>query len=176
LDGGPPGFPRDYTCPVVLEMGVTRAWLTRTGLSPALVRHPSRFRFHPAPRRNQCTGSRHVSQPQPRNACTLGHVTGLACSPFRSPLLRAGYYFLRVLRCFSSPGALSPSGVPIQQIGGLPHSETRRSRPGCGSLLLSLLACVLHRLVVPRHPPTAHHVLPGLWFLGSTTTQLLCAR
>ncbi len=31
------------------------------------------------------------------------HVVGLGISPFRSPLLRAGYRFLRVLRCFSSP-------------------------------------------------------------------------
>ncbi len=30
------------------------------------------------------------------------HATGLDCSPVRSPLLRAEYYFLQLLRCFSS--------------------------------------------------------------------------
>jgi hypothetical protein len=40
------------------------------------------------------------------------HGNGLACSPFRSPLLRAGYYFLRLVRCFSSPRALSLIGLP----------------------------------------------------------------
>ena len=35
------------------------------------------------------------------------HACGLGISPVRSPLLRAVLYFLRVLRCFSSPGARS---------------------------------------------------------------------
>jgi hypothetical protein len=42
------------------------------------------------------------------------HACGLGISPVRSPLLRAVLYFLRVLRCFSSPGARSSQGgVPI---------------------------------------------------------------
>src|SRR5687768_8595798 len=49
---------------------------------------------------------------------------------------------------------------------GLPHSEMMGSRPDCGSSIVSLLVCVLRRLVVPRHPPTAHHVLPGHGVLG----------
>jgi hypothetical protein len=49
---------------------------------------------------------------------------------------------------------------------GLPHSETRGSKPDCGSPGVSLLVCVLHRLVVPRHPPTAYHILPGHGLLG----------
>ncbi len=50
---------------------------------------------------------------------------------------------------------------------GLPHSDSTGSRPDCGSPVVSLLVCVLHRLVVPRHPPPAHHVLPGHGVLGS---------
>src|SRR5688572_22963948 len=49
---------------------------------------------------------------------------------------------------------------------GLPHSEMTGSQPDCGSPVVSLLVCVLHRLGVPRHPPTAHHVLPGHGLLG----------
>src|SRR3712207_771854 len=40
------------------------------------------------------------------------------------------------------------------------------SRAVCASPILSLLDRVLRRLVVPRHPPTAHHVLPGHGSLG----------
>ena len=36
------------------------------------------------------------------------HVGGLGMGPFRSPLLRAWYYLLRLLRCFSSPGSRAP--------------------------------------------------------------------
>jgi hypothetical protein len=35
------------------------------------------------------------------------HGNGLGNGPFRSPLLRAWYYLLRLLRCFSSPGSRS---------------------------------------------------------------------
>lgn len=56
--------------------------------------------------------------------------------------------------------------------GGLPHSETMGSQPDSGSSILTLLVSVLRRLVVPRHPPTAHHVLPGHRSLGVAD----CAR
>ena len=54
---------------------------------------------------------------------------------------------------------------------GLPHSETTGSMPDCGSPVVSLLVCVLRRLVVPRHPPTALHVLPGHGSLGGRGTR-----
>ena len=50
---------------------------------------------------------------------------------------------------------------------GLPHSEWTGSQPDCGSPVVSLLVYVLRRLIVPRHPPTAHHVLPGHGSLGA---------
>ncbi len=50
---------------------------------------------------------------------------------------------------------------------GLPHSEGTGSQPDCGSPVVSLLVYVLRRLIVPRHPPTAHHVLPGHGSLGA---------
>jgi hypothetical protein len=103
------------------------------------------------------------------------HVLGLGSGPFRSPLLRAVYRFRRVLRCFSSPGVRPPSrdgGCPAR-LDGLPHSETTGSVAGCASPVLSLLACVLHRLVVPRHPPTARSVLPGL--RSSSAAHHVCA-
>ena len=89
--------------------------------------------------------------------------------PFRSPLLRELFFFLGVLRCFSSPTYLptSSAGSVRMTAQGLPHSEWTGSQPDCGSPVVSLLVYVLHRLIVPRHPPPAHHVLPGHGSLGA---------
>ena len=81
---------------------------------------------------------------------------------FRSPLLTESlrFPFLRVLRCFSSPAYLLTaygfsSGSPgITQVG-LPHSEIPGSQPAGGSPRLFAAIHVLHRLLVPRHPPCA---------------------
>ena len=44
LEGGPPTFRQDFTCPALLE----DEWFsTRTGLSPAMARLSRRFRFFP---------------------------------------------------------------------------------------------------------------------------------
>jgi hypothetical protein len=50
---------------------------------------------------------------------------GFGLLPVRSPLLRESSLFLGVLRCFSSPGALSGIApqVPGRAPGGLPHSD-----------------------------------------------------
>ena len=60
--------------------------------------------------------------------------------PFRSPLLRKSmlFLFLRLLRCFSSPGSLITayvfSGVSHNFTrAGFPHSDIYGSRPVCGS-------------------------------------------
>ncbi len=44
LEGGPPNFRQDFTCPALLEDLIR---FTRTGLSPALVRLSRRFRLSP---------------------------------------------------------------------------------------------------------------------------------
>ena len=74
------------------------------------------------------------------------------------------FLFLRVLRCFSSPGCLP---IPILfSIGwrditpaGLPHSEISGSRPTYGSPKLIAADHVLLRLLAPRHPPYALTIL-----------------
>ena len=40
------------------------------------------------------------------------HAAGFGIGPFRSPLLRAWYYLLRLLRCFSSPGSRAGTYMP----------------------------------------------------------------
>src|SRR3954471_3453806 len=45
--------------------------------------------------------------------------------------------------------------VAIPQRGGLPHSDIHGSTPARGSPWLFAACHVLHRLLVPRHPPNA---------------------
>jgi hypothetical protein len=119
----------------------------------------------------QVSGGRPAGRPMPAHNPRSATPAGLTRSgfwqiPFRSPLLWDLFRFLGVLRCFSSPTYLPQSGSSRSPRMGLPHSEMHGSQPDCGSPCVSLLVCVLHRLVVPRHPPTAHHVLPGSGVLG----------
>ena len=76
---------------------------------------------------------------------------------FRSPLLTESL-FLRVLRCFSSPGALYPAYVFSREClditpDGLPHSDTAGSSFASNSPTLFAGSRVLPRRLVPRHPP-----------------------
>ena len=82
---------------------------------------------------------------------------------FRSPLLTKSliyFLFLRVMRCFSSPGSPLPYYVFIRRyrritVGGFPHSEICGSRLICSSPQLIAACHVLLRRLVPRHPPYA---------------------
>ena len=83
--------------------------------------------------------------------------TGLGCSPFARHYLGNHYcfIFLRVLRCFSSPGSPPVNGISRLQRDGLPHSEISGSKVVCTSPKLFAAYHVLHRLWEPRHPPCA---------------------
>ena len=100
----------------------------------------------------------HVSGPTtPR-----GKPLGLGCSRFarRYSGNRFCFLLLRVLRCFSSPGVPSiPYGFrygycPITG-SGLPHSDISGSTLAYSSPKRFGVCPVLHRLLVPRHPPCA---------------------
>jgi hypothetical protein len=92
----------------------------------------------------------------------MAQAIGLGCSRFarRYSGNRVCFLFLRVLRCFSSPG-LPPTtlwiqvAVPALQAGGLPHSEISGSTLTYSSPKHIGVRPVLHRLLAPRHPPCA---------------------
>ena len=109
-------------------------------------------------------GSHRPPQPRTCNTCRLEHTHGLATSVFARHYSRNHncFLFLRVLRCFTSPRYLphpytfragSPDMTP--DIQGFPI----RTSPDHSSFTNSpgLIAGynVLHRLLVPRHPPIA---------------------
>ena len=78
--------------------------------------------------------------------------------PVRSPLLGKWFLFLRVLRCFSSPGALPQTYIFSKRIlevrsSRFPHSEIPGSTLVNSFPRLIAVSHVLHRHFAPRHPP-----------------------
>ena len=105
---------------------------------------------------------RRVLQPPRDRGLPPIRSRGFRLVRFRSPLLTESlrFPFLRVLRCFSSPAYLLTAyrfsgGSPGITLVGLPHSDIRGSKPAGGSPRLIAAVHVLHRLLVPRHPPCA---------------------
>jgi hypothetical protein len=78
--------------------------------------------------------------------------------------IAACFLFLRVLRCFTSPGLPpaamdSPQDAAVLPAAGFPiRTSTDQSLVG-GSPWLFAATHVLHRLLEPRHPPHALHSL-----------------
>ena len=76
---------------------------------------------------------------------------------------RCFFLFLRVLRCFSSPGSPCMAikhcfvyhAVPRVFLCGFPHSDICGSQDICSSPQLFAAYHVFLRLLVPRHPPCA---------------------
>ena len=69
------------------------------------------------------------------------------------------FLFLRLLRCFSSPGSLHTLWIGVWMIRvlrtGFPHSDICGSMDICSSPQLFAAYHVFLRLLVPRHPPCA---------------------
>ena len=105
-----------------------------------------------------------ILQPRFGNGHSLLRRNGLGCSLFARRYWGNTYWslFLRVLRCFTSPGsprAAKQRGSTVSQCWVTPFGD-----PGITGCLtpppgLSQSGHVLHRLLVPRHPPSA----PNPW-------------
>ena len=76
LEGGPPSFPQDFTCPVVLRIPTRRSPPASTGLSPAAVRCSKPLRIG--------GNDGHVGPTTPNRS----KPAGFGLFPVRSPLLR----------------------------------------------------------------------------------------
>ena len=126
---------------------------SRKGLSPAAARLSRRFRS-----RSECNPC------GPTTPAARRHAAGLGYSPVARRYWGNHSYFpfLRVLRCFSSPGWPSPKsrGVAVLQTAGLSHSDIRGSKVICTYPRLVAACHVLHRLCEPRHPPSALNYFP----------------
>ena len=133
---GPRRFGQDSTCPALLRCHLRRSTVTRTGLSPSTVAVSTAFWF-PEVSFLMVLQPRHVRK-----------HTGLGYAPFARHYsgYRLFFLFLRVLRCFSSPGSLTLTSVIALQAIGFPHSEMLGSIPVCRSPSLFAAYHVFHRL------------------------------
>ena len=150
MEGGPPGFTQDCTCPTLLgiPLGVVRVDL------------PGYHRLWRAvPGRFGLASYSHGAVPQPRR-CKHPRF-GLA--PVRSPLLR-GSRLLSLppgTEMFQFPGFPLPAlcvqaGVTRHYPCRVsPFGDPRVQRLVGSSPRLIAASYVLHRLLVPRHPPCA---------------------
>ena len=78
---------------------------------------------------------------------------------------------------------LAPTSLCIQLAvleycsSGFPHSDIPGSKPVCGSPRLIAAYHVLHRLLVPRHPPCAlsnlAEILQGARHIGKTVMRIM---
>ena len=145
MERGRSGFTRGFTCPVLLGMLLGFFGISDTGLSPSVVPFSTGFSY-PS-----------VSLSRSRNPG--GQVRRFGLFPFRSPL-QGEFLFLRVLRCFTSPGwprSLILFGLRWRGMtpAGFSHSEISGSKRVCRSPKLIAACRVLRRLLVPRHPSRA---------------------
>ena len=99
---------------------------------------------------------------------------GLGSSAFARRYLRnhVCFLFLRVLRCFSSPGWPPASQDGRVAPSGLPHSDIRGSAGICPSPRLFAACRVLLRLREPRHPSCALVSFP--FFLSKVGQACAC--
>ena len=148
LRGGPRIFSQGSTCLDLLWIPLLSARLSLTGLSPSLAGFPKTVLLGSL---NQFRG------PNPRV-----HAPWFGLFRFRSPLLTESHVV------FSSSGYLDVSvhrvpfltlwiGVRTTEVysARFPHSEISGSMDICSSPKLFAAYHVLHRLLVPRHPPYA---------------------
>ena len=150
LRNGLRSFRQDSTCPALL----------RILQEPSVFRlqdfHPLRFNFPVNSTILMVSYSYiEVLQPQIRRF-------GLGSSPFARHYLgnRFFFLFLRLLRCFSSPGCSLYSyvftiGWQSVTTAGFPHSEISGSKRTYCSPKHIVVRHVLLQLLVPRHPPCA---------------------
>ena len=133
---GPRRFRQDSSCPALLRCHLRYFAVTRTGLSPSTAALSKTFWF---------LDDSLLMVLQPRH---VRKHTGLGSAPFARHYsgYRLFFLFLRVLRCFSSPGSPSLTGVHGLQPCGLPHSEMLGSIPVCRSPSLFAAYHVFHRL------------------------------
>ena len=101
LPDGAGRFPQDFSGPAVLRILLGSKIISLTGLSPSMVQLSRRFCYY---------FTVHIAVLQPH---TCRNICGLGCSPFARHYLgnHCCFLFLRILRCFTSPGVTSQSYV-----------------------------------------------------------------
>ena len=149
MGDGPPGFRRNFSCSAVLRILVGSRWISHTGLLPFIAQLSSWLLLS-------------IAIPCPSPTTPKSKLFGLGFSRFarRYSGNRFFFLFLQVMRCFSSLRlpriryVFTHTSYPIKGMG-FPHSEISGSMLTYSSPEHIGVSPVLHRLLVPRHPPCA---------------------
>ena len=164
MEGGPPSFRRDSTCPAVLTHPRRATSPSPTGLSPAPVARSSSVRLGSwlFTLCRPCRTGPWAVQPQDDIGRQTTQSPRFGLLPFRSPLLRESSLFLEVLRCFSSPGSPRPpmcsaTGARVSPRAGCPIRTPSDHSSPAAPRGVSPPGHVLLRPQTPRHPPCALH-------------------
>jgi hypothetical protein len=139
LGGGPPGFPRDFPCPVVLGVGGGRGWSFAYG---AITLFGGPFQG-PSARPSLCDSLGELplplplpATPRPQRRQPFGR-SWFGLFPFRSPLLGEWISFPRGTEMFQFPRFPPLGSWPLRcpeiNPGGLPHWGIPGSKPASGS-------------------------------------------
>ena len=148
MEGGPPVFSPDYTCPLILRIPLGCVDVSPTGLSPSLVDLPMSFDYvaasHSAVHTPQILLP--VVSPLPLSLATTRRIS--------VDFFSSGYLDVSVPRV---PHATLWIHVTLHGYSpwGFPHSEIHGSKLICSSPWLIAACRVLHRLLMPRHSPCA---------------------
>jgi hypothetical protein len=155
LEGGPPIFRQDFTCPALLMPEHTR--IPVRGCHPLRPLFPKRSGSH-APK----TGLIRVRSPLLAESRLISFPPGTEMFQFPG---------------FASHAYVFSTGYRLR--GGLPHSDIHGSKPARGSPWLFAACHVLHRLLTPRHSPNAlltldpnHPSQPNSTFGAQTKSQV----
>ena len=170
MDRGRPGFPRDCSCPVVLEHTAPAPTPPHTGLSPALVRRSRRFYGDAGARRwsSRTTGRAH----NPRSATPASLTRITFGQPPGSLATTTG-------------GVLLPPGTEMFQFPRFPPTRRRGSHArACGVAPfgdggLGAWLPLPHPIAADRRPSSARRAEASsdrasclAWSLVSSTTIL----
>ena len=165
------GFKQGFSCPALLRyqlrVQIVFVYAAVTLYGPAFQRGST----------NDWIGNSTVAGPT--TPVTPEGKTGLGYIRFRSPLLSESRLlsFPPGTEMVHFPG-LAHTRLWIQRAvtgvhpAGFPHSDILGSKPACGSPGLIAACHVLHRLLLPRHPPCA---LSSLTIKFTQHTKLLAS-
>jgi hypothetical protein len=133
---------------------------TPTGLSPALVRRSRPLRLSWEDYLSCASSSGPFLQPHGRKGWRLGTAVVWAKTRFVRHYYGCSSLFLRLLRCFSWPGALRAElGIPRWGMSCLIRKSLDQGLLAAPQSI-SERCPVLHRHAAPGHPSCAHHVFP----------------
>ena len=151
MGDGPPGFRRNSTCSAVLRIHSGGNSFSTTGLLPSVADLSRSIHL-----KNSLVTPSGVSYNPRKQAFWFGLF------PFRSPLLRKSIFLSLPpgTEMFQFPGSTSCTlciqmHVLFQYEQWVPHSEIPGSKFTYNSPRHIGVSPVLHRLLVPRHPPCA---------------------